>query len=248
MLGVIEADSDPDAGVGAILTAAGGEELPEVLHAERALVWAALADAELGRGDVAAAERVAARLDTAAGAIGTPLALALAARTRAGVLIAAGRPDEAATVAARGATMRSAPIEAARARGVEGIALAQAGDRRGGVAALKDAAGSFERFGAQRLRDQTARELRRLGVRTWRRGPAVPRDAEGVQALSPREREVAALVLAGKRNVDIAGELFLSLKTVESHTRNVYAKLGVSSRVELVTRLRDEDREALADP
>jgi DNA-binding NarL/FixJ family response regulator len=176
----------------------------------------------------------------------TLLAHALAARTRAAMLLADGRPDEAATTASRGAALRSAPLEAARARGIEGVALAQAGDRRRGVAALKQAADEFERFGAQRLHDQAVRELRRLGVRTRRRGPTAPRDAEGIHALSAREREVAALVLAGKRNADIARELFLSLKTVESHTRNIYAKLGVTSRVEFVTRLGEHDRGAHA--
>jgi DNA-binding NarL/FixJ family response regulator len=48
-------------------------------------------------------------------------------------------------------------------------------------------------------------------------------------------------VLAGKRNADIARELFVSLKTVESHTRNIYVKLGVTSRVELVARLGEDD-------
>ena len=132
--------------------------------------------------------------------------------------------------------MTSAPLEAARARALEGVALAGAGDRARGVAALREAAADLERFGALRLRDEAARELRRLGVRTWRRGPAVPRGAEGLDALSAREREVAALVLAGRRNADIARELFLSLKTVESHTRSIYAKLGVASRIELVGR------------
>ena len=236
MLGLIQAAADAEAGIAAILQAAGGPELPEVLPIERPPVWAALAEAALDRGDNALAAHAAARLDDAAAVLGTPAAQALAARTRAAVLLAEDRPGEAATSAARGAAIRSAPLEAGRARAIEGVARGRAGDRPGGVAALEQAVETFERFGADRLRDEAARELRRLGVRTWRRGPTAPRDAAGLDALSPREREVAALVLAGRRNAEIAGELFLSLKTVESHTRNIYAKLGVASRVELVTR------------
>jgi DNA-binding NarL/FixJ family response regulator len=247
-LGLIEADLEPAAGIATILQAAGGIELPDVIAADRPIVWAALAGAELQRADAAAAKQAAARLDAAAAHLGTPIARTLAARTRAAILLANGRPAEAATTAARAAAISSAPLEATRARALEGVALAHAGDRDRGIAALKQAADAFERFGAHRLRDQTTRELRRLGVRTWRRGPTAPRHTQGIQALSPREREVAALVQAGKRNTDIARELFLSLKTIESHTRNIYAKLGVSSRVELVTRLSEHDRQPFGRP
>ena len=55
----------------------------------------------------------------------------------------------------------------------------------------------------------------------------------GVESLSRREREVAALVTARKTNREVAAELFLSEKTVESHLRNIFAKLGASSRVDV---------------
>ena len=241
-LGTIEAVTQPEAGIATILEAGGGCELTDVVPAERPVVWAALTEAHLRRDDVTAAERAAARVETAAAALGTPLARALAGRSRATVLLAQGRPEEAAAGAADGAAERAAPLEAARARTVEGIALAQSGDRQRAVAMLKQAAEELDRFGAHRLRDEATRELRRLGVRTWRRGPTAPRDTAGIDALSAREREVAALVVAGLRNADVARELFLSVKTVESHLRSIYAKLGVSSRVGLVTRFAEHDR------
>ena len=84
-----------------------------------------------------------------------------------------------------------------------------------------------------------AHELRSLGRRVKRRARAPDQQvavavaagtSEALAELSPREREVAALIASGSKNREIAAELFLSEKTVESHIRNIFAKLGVSSR------------------
>jgi DNA-binding NarL/FixJ family response regulator len=48
---------------------------------------------------------------------------------------------------------------------------------------------------------------------------------------------VARLVVDRRTNPEIAAELFLSLKTVETHMRNIFRKLGVASRVEVARRL-----------
>jgi DNA-binding NarL/FixJ family response regulator len=48
--------------------------------------------------------------------------------------------------------------------------------------------------------------------------------------LSPREREILALVADGRENGDIAAELVLSLRTVERHVSNIYLKLGLEGR------------------
>jgi DNA-binding CsgD family transcriptional regulator len=69
-------------------------------------------------------------------------------------------------------------------------------------------------------------------------------DAPTLDALTGREREVAALVATGMTNREIAGRLVLSEKTVERHLSRIFAKLGISSRAALAAgaeqaRLRD---------
>jgi len=54
--------------------------------------------------------------------------------------------------------------------------------------------------------------------------------------LTPREREVAALVVDGLADREIAERLVVGERTVETHLANIYRKLGVRSRVELITR------------
>jgi DNA-binding CsgD family transcriptional regulator len=61
----------------------------------------------------------------------------------------------------------------------------------------------------------------------------------GVDALSRREREVALLAARGQTAAEIAGRLFLSKRTVESHLAAVYLKLGVDSKTELIRRAPD---------
>jgi DNA-binding CsgD family transcriptional regulator len=56
--------------------------------------------------------------------------------------------------------------------------------------------------------------------------------------LSPAERRVVSLVIDGFSNADIAEQLFLSVKTVETHLARVYRKCGVKSRTQLISKLR----------
>jgi DNA-binding CsgD family transcriptional regulator len=71
--------------------------------------------------------------------------------------------------------------------------------------------------------------------------PPTPVNSRSRQnTLSPRELEVALLVTRGLTNQRIAGELFLSVRTVEAHLSRVFAKLGVSSRAGVAATLNRE--------
>jgi len=59
-----------------------------------------------------------------------------------------------------------------------------------------------------------------------------------IEPLSPREREVLALIAAGLSNEAIAGELVVTVATVKKHATGIFGKLGVASRTEAVARAR----------
>jgi DNA-binding CsgD family transcriptional regulator len=58
--------------------------------------------------------------------------------------------------------------------------------------------------------------------------------------ITDREREIILKVIEGKSNADIASELFISLATVKTHLHNIYTKIGVESRFDLLARVRSD--------
>ena len=94
--------------------------------------------------------------------------------------------------------------------------------------------------------DEAARLFRRCRALPWLRqveaatvasrvepSPLTPA-SEGLEGLASMERQVAALVMEGATNREIAGRLFISVKTVEATLTRVYRKLGIRSRVDIV--------------
>ena len=75
-------------------------------------------------------------------------------------------------------------------------------------------------------------ERARLELRAAGRTPR-KRDPSTVLQLTPQELQVARFVASGLHTREVAAQLFLSTRTVDFHLRNVFAKLGISSRTEL---------------
>ena len=120
-----------------------------------------------------------------------------------------------------------------------GRALAELDRKRAAETFRAAAVSAFER-GAGTLVELAEHELRRLGVRTWRRTHAITHEQDTLTVFTERERTVATLIAGGASNPEIAKHLFLSRKTVERHVSNALAKAGVKNRAELaalVTRL-----------
>jgi DNA-binding CsgD family transcriptional regulator len=119
-----------------------------------------------------------------------------------------------------------------RAAGAEDAGAALVGvDRRRGVALLTDALELYAEAGAELDASRVRDRLRSLGAGGQRTG--APRPGGGWAALSESELRVVRLVAEGATNRQVAQQLVLSPHTVNNHLRHVYAKLDVSSRVEL---------------
>jgi DNA-binding CsgD family transcriptional regulator len=145
------------------------------------------------------------------------------------VAVAAGQAQDAALSLATAAALfadQGWPVYEARARALLGNVVAGQ-DRDRAAAELSLAVELFDRHGAVIRRDGAARALDRLG----RRGR---RAVDGPQSLTRRERQVISLAISGLTAREIGGRLFIGERTVETHLANVYAKLGIGSRVDLL--------------
>ncbi|MCC3266599.1 helix-turn-helix transcriptional regulator [Arthrobacter gengyunqii] len=83
--------------------------------------------------------------------------------------------------------------------------------------------------------------LQRVQRVLGKQGGTAPRTKVGVPLLTRRERDVAALVIQGYHNAEIAERLFLSVRTVEGHIYRTFEKLGISKREELKQELLARD-------
>jgi DNA-binding NarL/FixJ family response regulator len=165
-----------------------------------------------------------------------PLAATWASRAVAAVALDAGDAAlaaERALTSADAADAAGAPIEAALSRTIAGRALGETGEKDRAVVELERAAAAFDACGASRYRASAERELGKLGHRPHRRTQPGKANRTAIESLTGRELQVTRLVVDRKTNPQIAAELFLSQKTVETHLRNIFHKMGVTTRTAL---------------
>jgi DNA-binding CsgD family transcriptional regulator len=189
-------------------------------------------EALLEMGRFADAEALLAAFSAQAERTRRPRASAAVSRSAALAAAACGDLGEALRHADQAVELAppSEPLEQGRALLVLGLVARRAKRRRAAREALESAAGVFDALPAPLWAQRARAELERIG---GRRGSA--------GELTPSERRVADLAVAGKTNREIAAELFITVHTVEKALSRAYAKLGVRSRTELAHRLADAE-------
>jgi DNA-binding CsgD family transcriptional regulator/tetratricopeptide (TPR) repeat protein len=177
-----------------------------------------------GEGQVAA--EALARLTERADASGTDTALGLAARSAA--LVAGDDPSaEALYEKAIKLLQHSYSLYAVRTRLVYGEWLRRVRRRRDARVELRIAYDSFVALGVEGFADRARRELTVAGE------TVSARPAGQAVELTAQESHIARLARDGHTTSEIAGQLFLSPRTVEWHLSRIFAKLGITSRRDL---------------
>ena len=125
------------------------------------------------------------------------------------------------------------PYDRARVNFAYGQTLRRAGKRREADAVIQAAREGYSALGATSYVLRCDREIKAGGLN-------LERSRVSLADLTPQEQAVTELVAGGASNKEAAGELFLSVKTVQYHLTRVYAKLGVRSRSELAAQFRND--------
>ena len=114
-----------------------------------------------------------------------------------------------------------------------GRALLRAGDLGAAGDRLDPAWALYDQAGADGARCEVQRMMRAAGIRRSWWTAADPRPTAGWAALTETETRVARLISEGHTNKSAAAQLNVSVNTVGTHLRSVFAKLDVRSRVQL---------------
>lgn len=232
---VIDQSGRPEEALGVLAEAAGGENLEKIPGSWRIGYLLMEVETLVGLERLDDAARICAVAEARAEEFDNAMGRAQALRARSILSLASGSIDEA-TAKAREAVGLSLGVGASIDAGIGRFALADAlreeGNDQLAISELESALAVFAECGASRWQKLAEKKLRALGQKIHRRSGA-PAGETGVESLTGREREVAELVVDRRTNREIAEVLFLSQKTVETHLRNIFAKLGVSSRVEV---------------
>lgn len=174
-------------------------------------------------------ESAAAALDELrrrADASGTPWALGLSARSQA--LVSDGAVAEAHYQEAIAQLSRCRVVaHLARTHLVYGEWLRREGRRQDAREQLRTAHRLLSEMGADAFAGRAARELAATGEH------ARKRSARLTDELTAHELHIARLVATGATSREVGAQLFLSPRTIEAHLRNIYRKLGISSRRQL---------------
>ena len=192
-------------------------------------VWADSIETLIALGEPEQARSYLDHYEVNARRLGSPWALAAAARCR-GLLAGAEGDAPAAYACFEGALLQldehPYPLERGRTLLCLGVARRQAQQKRAAREALGQALAIFEELGARPWAAKARAELKRV---SGRRPPS--------EELTETEHRVAELAARGHTNKEIAAELFLGVSTVEAHLSRVYQKLGIRSRTELAARI-----------
>ncbi len=219
-----------------LLLETAGEDLSGISSWRRPRWCDTLAEAALALGDSADAEHWAA---IAASAPRQPSTLhAFALRAGMWAHAALGEYEVALTrarEAAREFTARGERLEVCRTLLAATEFALNAGQTQVVAGWLDRVALLAEHCGSARLATEVARYRSRLAAIA----DAQPDPRSASSPLTAREREIADLVSRGMTNTAIAGKLFLSVRTVESHLRQIYRKLDVPNRAALTRALLD---------
>jgi DNA-binding CsgD family transcriptional regulator len=186
-------------------------------------------EAALRAGNVEAAENVAAELDSYARASEAPWARARLAHCSAMLADDAELATDLFETAIAEYTQAMRPFETGRAQLDYGSFLRRRRRRADARTPLRNAFENFDSLGATPWAERAQAELRATGETVRRREPAE------LGRLTPQELQVTRFVAQGLSNREVAAQLFLSPRTIDFHLRNVFSKLGLTSRVELAT-------------